>query len=392
MKHKHIVFISLVFVGLMALSASTVYQYMTGHSVLGIVTDLTKHPQTITVTTDHCSTAKPIPQLSKARTSALKKLNIYQQACHSFATSTMMTFVGFPVSQASASKQAAQVVTVLKDFSSHGVTPLIIAEPTDYDNGNNIDFGQVAAGDYNQWLDAYFSAIKSAGITDQQMGIWNPFPEANLPYWNNNQASYFAPDVNLYISYLRKYFPQAQTSIMLNSATYQTTDFNWQNGEYDSLLPYVTGITPGSITYAGLEGFPWIPPAGGNGPILNAADFLNPDIISETADYLKTKNIWFNTGTFSEKYALDATKTATLTASQRKTILATVNQQALILQKKGYNVSINMFAQDKSQTSEETDWSYWHSNSPFSSEATPVLTQFIAQLNQEKVGFWLFDE
>src|SRR5262249_6347884 len=157
------------------------------------------------------------------------------------------------------------VVDTLKDFAAHGVRPLVIAEPTDYDGGNNIDFGLVAKGTYTAYLDDYFSAIKAAGITDQQMGIWTPFPEANLPYWNNNQASYFAPDVNLYVAQLRKYFPHAATSIMLNSATYSTTDFNWQSGEYDSLLPYIKGITPGSITYAGLEGFPWVPPAGGNG-------------------------------------------------------------------------------------------------------------------------------
>ncbi len=391
MKYRHIFIISLLFVGLMALSAGTVYQYMTGRRLLNIVSDMTKHKSPVVVTTDHCSSRSALP-LGDVHAAALKKLAVYQQACHSYVTGTMMTFVGYPVSAASASTQATQITTVLKEFSAHGVRPLVIAEPTDYDSGNNIDFGSFAAGSYNQWLDEYFSAIKAAGITDQQMGIWNPFPEANLPYWDNNQASYFAPDVNIYVSYLHKYFPQAETSIMLNSATYGTADFNWQNGEYDSLLPYVKGITPKTITYAGLEGFPWVPAAGGNGQIFNAADFLNPDIISETADYLQTKKIWFNTGTFSKKYALDATKTALVTPDQRRSILATVNQQALILQKKGYSVSINMFAEDKSQSSEETDWSYWSANKPFNSLATPVLTQFIAQTNQEGIGFWLFDK
>ncbi len=391
MKHRHVVFISLIFLTLMLISGGTVYQYMTGRKVLSIFDSLKPHKATVVITTNACSAAKPL-NLSHAKSAPIKKLATYQQACHSYVTGTMMTFVGFPVSQASVSKQAAQVVATLKDFSDHGVKPLIIAEPTDYDTGNNIDFGQVAAGGYNQWLDKYFSAIKAAGITDKQMGIWNPFPEANLPYWSNNQPQYFAPDVNIYVSYLRKYFPQAQTSIMLNSATYETTDFNWQNGEYDSLLPYIKGITPGSITYAGMEGFPWIPPAGGNGPILNAADFLNPDIISEAADYLHVKNIWLNTGTFSDKYTLDATRKASLTINQRQSVLATVKTQAMILKKKGYSVSVNMFAQNKSHTSEETNWSYWGISGPFDSQATPVLTQFIAQLGQEMIDFWLFDQ
>lgn len=391
MKKRHVVIISLIFVGLMSLSAATVYQYMTGQNVLKLASAHINKPKPVVITTDRCTT-KPSLQLATAKTGALKKLRVYQDACHSYVTGTMMTFAGFPASADSATKQATQVIGVLKDFSAHRVRPLVMAEPTDYDTGDNIDFAAIAGGDYDQWLDTYFATIKQAGITDAQMGIWNPLPEANLPYWKNNQASYFAPDVNKYVSYLHKYFPQAETSIMLNSATYDTTDFEWQNGEYDSLLPYVTGITPGSITYAGLEGFPWIPPKGGNGPILNAADFLNPTIISETADYLQVKKIWFNTGTFSTKYALDAARTNTLTVAQRKAVLGTINQQALILQKKGYNVSVNMFAQDKSKTAEETDWSYWSNDSPFNSLATPILTQFISRLNEEHMNFWLFDQ
>jgi hypothetical protein len=392
MKHRHVVFISLFFVGLMALSASTVYQYMTGRKVLSIASDLTRKKASVVVTTEACSTKKPITGLATTKSAALKKLNTYQQACHSYVTDTLMTFVGFPVSQASAAKQAGEIIGTLKDFSAKGITPLVMAEPTDYDTSENIDFAKFAAGNYTKWLDEYFAAIKAAGITDKQMGIWNPYPEANLPYWNNNLPEHFAPGINVYITSLRKHFPQARTSIMLNSATYETTDFNWQNGEYTSLLKYVKGITPGTIDYAGLEGFPWIPPAGGNGPILNAADFLNPDIIDEAADYLKTKNIWFNTGTFATKYALDATRKAHLTPEQRRTVLATINAQALLLEKKGYNVAVCIFAEDKSHTPEETDWSYWSGNNPFSSPATPVFTQFVAKLHDEKVDFWLFDK
>ena len=391
MKRKHIAVFSALFVGMMLLSAGTVYQYMTGRQLFSIVASITERRAPITVTTDRCNSQKPL-DLTKAQTPELKKLATYQSACHSYVTNTMMTFVGFPVSHDSASQQAAIVATTLKDFATHSMRPLVIAEPTDYDSGDNVDFGLVASGAYSTYLDEYFSAIKAAGITDQQMGIWTPFPEANLPYWNNNQASYFATDVNIFIASLHKYFPGAETSIMLNSATYDTTDFNWQNGEYDSWLPYIKGIAPGSITYVGLEGFPWVPPAGGSGPILNAAEFLNPDIVSEAASYLKTKQIWLNTGTFSKKYTLNSAQENGLSPSQRKAVLGTVNQQALILQKQGYHVSVNMFAQDKSLTAEATDWSYWSRSDPFHSESTTVLTQFISQLSQEQIGFWLFDK
>ncbi|HSX36367.1 MAG TPA: hypothetical protein VLH84_05540 [Patescibacteria group bacterium] len=388
MKPRHIVLINVVFFGFMVFSAGMVYQFMTGKKPLSFAGALSHRDSTVTTT--NCS-SQPALSLSNASAQGLHKLEVYQQACHSFVTGTMMVFVGMPVSQATALHAAEQDAAMLKQFAHYGVRPLVTAEPTDYTTGVNIDFGQFAAGKFTIWLNVYFQSLKAAGITDQQMGIWNPFPEANLPYWANNQPQFFAPDVNIYVSTLHKYFPKAPASIMLNSATYQTTDFNWQSGEYDSLLPYIKGITPGSIAYAGLEGFPWVSPAGGTGPIINAAEFLDSALIGEAADYLGTKNVWLNTGTFSKKYALDPTQLATVPPQQRKEILSTIDQQALILQKQGYRVAVNLFSQDKSKASEETDWSYWSGKQPFSSLDTPVLTDFISELNQQKIDFWLFD-
>jgi hypothetical protein len=51
-----------------------------------------------------------------------------------------------------------------------------------------------------------------------------------------------------------------------------------------------------------------------------------------------------------------------------------------------------MFAENKSQTAEETNWSYWSNNDPFGSLAAPVLTDFIHNLHDTKVDFWLFDK
>jgi hypothetical protein len=392
MKPRQIIIINLIFCGLALFSVATVYEYLTGQKPLAVLSDFAPRKAAIKVTTSKCSDLAPL-DLVGVQAPELEKLAVYQQACsNSFVTDTVMTFEGMPTSTAEANATAAQMAAKLKDFAAHGVRPLVMVEPTDYATNVQLDFAQVAAGAYTPYLGQYFAALKATGVTDAQMGIWNPFPEANLPYWSNNQPQYFAPDVNLFVATMRTYFPTAQASIMLNSATYQTTDFNWQNGDYESLLPFVKGITPHSIQYAGLEGFPWLPPAGGNGPILNAAEFLNPSIISETADYLGTKNIWFNTGTFSEKYALDPSQVAYMTPSVRKEVLVTVDTQAQILQRQGYSVSVNLFAQDKSKASEETDWSYWPGNDPQGSLSTVVFEDFVQQLDQQKIGLWLFDE
>ncbi|MGF7229533.1 MAG: hypothetical protein ACQR33_06175 [Candidatus Saccharibacteria bacterium] len=390
MKRRHMILINLIFIGLMCFSAGTVYQFMTGTKPLSILASLGHHGnKAVVVKTTSCDTQKALP-LGNATDPGLKKLAIYQQACHSFVTGTEMIFVSMPVDQATAVAYGKQDAAILKQYAQYGVRPLIIAEPTDQ-QGNNIDFGWFAAGNDTAAINTYFATIKAAGITDKQMGIWNPFPEANLPYWKNNLPEYFAPNINIYVGALRSVFPTAATSVMLNSATYSTTDFNWQNGEYDSLLPYVKGITPGLINYAGVQGFPWLAQAGGTGAIVNAAEFLSPDLLSEMADSLGTKNVWFNTGTFTTKYALDPQQIVTMTAQRRKAVLATVNDQALALKKEGYNVAVNIFAQNKSNDSEETDWSYWGAGGPFASESTPVITDFVNQLNTEHIPFWLFD-
>jgi hypothetical protein len=392
MKKRHLFVINLVFIGLMVFSAAVVIQFMTGMRPLALVSQFRKDTTPVKVVTNNCSAKPPIAQLEQAKATGLQKLAVYQQACHSMATDTAMMFIGMPSSDATVASSAKQTADLLKEYKHYGIKPLVIAEPSDYTINENIDFGEFALGKFTPFLDHYFAELKAQGVDSSAMGIWNPFPEANLPYWKNNQPQYFAPAVNIYIATLHKYFPGVNTSIMLNSATYETTDFNWENGDYSSWLPYIKAINPGTINYVGMQGFPWASPKGGKGLIINAAEFLNPEILSEAATYLKVKNVWYNTGTFSEKYSLDPERRVTIAPEQRKAILATVVEQVGVLKDEGYNVSVNIFAQDKRKTQEETDWSYWQGNDPFSSPATPVITQFIQQLNDNGTPVWLFDK
>jgi hypothetical protein len=390
MKPRHVVYINIVFIGLMLFSAGMVYQFMTGKKPLSMLQSFGHHNSKVTVKTSQCTNKQPL-NLTGVETKSLQKLAVYQQACHSLATDTMMIFTSIPASNSQAQRYADEDAVMLKDFAKHGVRPVVIAEPTDKD-GTNLDFVQLANGSLNPVFETYFTRLKSNGITDEQLGIWNPFPEANLPYWQNSHPQYFSPAVNNYLTALKAQFPQAHTSILLNSATYENTDFNWENGDYESLVPYVKDIKPGLVEYAGLQGFPWMASQDGAASIFNAAEFLNPDLLVEMAEHLGTKKVWFNTGTFESKYTLDPSRAVTVQPERRKAIFSTVNEQALALQKQGYQVAVNVFAEDKSKTSEETNWSYWNDNRPFNSTATPVITDFINQINSEKINFWLFDK
>ncbi len=389
MKKRHIFLINIVFIGLTLFSAGVVYQFFTGVKPLAILSTLHKSKATI-VKTNACLPDKPINGLANARMSTLRKIGLFQQACASRATNTVMLFTSMPSTSDEGRAYAKDDAETFKEFSRYGIRPVVIVEPSKKD-GTLLDFALFADGTYTTALDAYFAELKALGLTDQQLGIWNPFPEANLPYWSNNQPKFFAPAVTAHLTTARKYFPTLATSVLLNSATYENTDFEWQNGDYVSLLPYVKGIPSGLVNYAGIQGFPWISRQPGGAVIFNAAEYLNTDLLTEMAGQLGTKKVWFNTATFGAKYTFDKDEVKTVSPEQRKQILMTVREQAGILQKQNYEVSVNIFAQDKSKEAEETDWSYWSNSQPLTSQATPVITDFIRSMHDKKVDVWLFD-
>ena len=146
---------------------------------------------------------------------------------------------------------------------------------------------------------------------------------------------------------------------MLNSATYDTTDFEWENGDYVSLLPYVSNIKPGLVDSFGLQGFPWAPSAQSKGVgIYDAREYLNSELAVEAARKIGTREIWFNTGSFSLKYAQDSSKTVAITPQKRKEILNSIYDELSRAKEKGYSVWTNIFSEDKSSVAEATNWTY----------------------------------
>jgi hypothetical protein len=346
-------------------------------------------PQVLHASTDPCND-EPMLDLAAATNTQIKKLADYQSACRSFVSSTLMTFTDMATTTAAAEASATDMARRLQEFAKFGITPLVIVEPRDAP-GRNIDFAKLADGTYDSAIKAYFAKLKALGVTAAQMGIWNPVPEPNVPYWHNNQPQYFASIINRYSKIARSYYPDLQTSILFDSTSYDVNDVDWQHGKAKSLLPYVADITPGSVTYVGLQGFPWAAPRGFTTTIYDAADFLKPALLSEVADQLQTQNVWFNTGTFGTRYTRDPSQVVTVSPDQRWQTLTTVMSQVNKLTGDGYRVHMNLFAEDKSHGSEETNWSYWPVGKPFTSDATPVFTEFVHTLNQKNVDLWLFD-
>jgi hypothetical protein len=328
-------------------------------------------------------------QLVNAISPELRKLAQYQQACNGNLAERTSFFVSTPITVADAQSDAAAAAAKLKEFAAFGIKSLVFMEPTT-DNGTNIDLGLYQSGAYDTALDTYFATLKANGITDDIMGMWVAIPEGNIPVWTSVDPATYVADVTKTIQFQKKYFPASQATILLDSETYPSAS-SWDNGAYVSLLPYVQAIPRGLVDSFGLQGFPWASPANQEGDVLYSPSvYLRTDLASEAARALGVSSIWFNTGTFNQMYAQTAAETVTASPLQRQEMLNGVVTQASALKQQGFSVTVHLFAQNKANTSEGTDWSYWQSQ-PDGDANAAVFTTFVHDLTVAGIPLWLFD-
>jgi hypothetical protein len=307
---------------------------------------------TVTPASLTCNFAAMHQTLSSSSSPILRKIAEYEQACGGGAASRVMLFTNLPANTQEASPAAADFAKTLKEFARFNIQPLVLMEPTT--GSGVVNFRDYSNGAFDSALDSYFQALKNNGITDSSMGMWVYFPEADMSY------------------------PAGSTG--------------WDNGKYTSLAPYISGIPKGLIDSFGLQGFPWVPAANVKGTNnLNPATFLSSSIAAEAAKILGTQSIWLNTGTFKASYTNSAAATVSMTPLQRQAILNGVIAQVSNLRSTGFKTAVNLFAQDKSKTSEAIDWSYWKSGQLSQSTDTATFTNFAGQLHGAGAELWLFD-
>lgn len=330
------------------------------------------------------------PGLAGSLSPQLRKLGQYEQLCNGALVQRASFFTPTPASVSDAKGMADDIAKTLKEFDSVGVKPLVFMEPDD-ENGNNLDLVAYRNGTYDSALDAYFAQLKADSISDAMMGMWTILPEGNLPVWSSNDPSVYAADVTKTIQFQKKYFPGSQSTILLDSESY-APGASWGSGQYVSLLPFVQGIPKGLVDSFGLQGFPWVPPANqGGDAVYNPSVYLRADFAAQAARSLGVNSIWFNTGTFHQMYTLNSAQTVTDTPQQRQAMLDSVISQARSLQSQGFSIAIHLFAQNKANTAEATDWSYWQI-SPDSDPNTVVFTNFVHDATVDSIPLWIFDE
>jgi hypothetical protein len=337
-----------------------------------------------------CSSGEPpTTDLTSATNLIIRKLTEYEKLCGGRVTDTLMVFTGMPTNDSSAKTNAIDMASTLKEFSKFKLQPLVVMEPTT-PNGL-IDFQQFSQGAYDTAFNTYFQTIKSQGVTDSMMGAWAPFPESNIPEWGSTNSSLFSANFVRAANIQKQHFPASKITIILDSLSYPPGVLDWDGGAYVSLIPYLQSIPKGLVDSFGYQGFTWASPA--NEPDfsnLDAAKFLKPDIAKEAAVILGTNHIWLNTGTHKTFYSTSPAKRTELTPAQRAQVLNGITTQAQWLQARGFKVTISLFAEDKTATGEDVDWSYWSGSTPTGPHAD-ILKSFLAGLRSRSIGFWLFD-
>jgi hypothetical protein len=297
-----------------------------------------------------------------------------------------MVFMAMPRTSTEAATLAKDAARQFMQFSHQGIEPLVVFEP---DMSTPDILRNIAHGSYSDALDTYFKDIKKSGITDGAMGTWVLLPEANTPIWQITDPTIFGSGVTAIAEKLKATFPKSKATIMLNSMTYPNNDTDWAHGKVKSLTSYVENIRPGLLSSVGLQGFPHV--ASSTDAIPAAGDFLPSDLAVELAHAAGTKDIWLNTGTFKRTNMGGMPKEVVFSTEQREKLLGDIVTQAMKAHTRAYNVSVNIFAEDKSDVHEHTDWSYWQPGKMNESNDTAILDQFIRRLRQNGLGLSLYD-
>lgn len=383
---------SIIFVGLVMFGFSLIIQTQTSLSIIDLINSVIDKKDSY-IDVSSCSTKERLLLSQELNDFHLTKLNEYESVCNSYVTDTLMIFMDMPKDLILADTKALDLSNTLKEFHQSGIKPLVIVEPVT--EWGLIDFEEFDTGFYDIWINSFFEKLISYGVTDEMIGTWVPFPEANLPYWNRANAtpSQFASVVNRYLKIVKTYYPSAKGSVLLNSATYESTDFDWENGEYISLVPYVEALDKTLISSFGIQGFPWVndSTARVRRELFDANEFINPTITIEAAKTLEVSDVWINTGTFSSKYTLDPKSVVFIDDATRREILEDILEQGEAIKSAGFNVSINLFSQDKSNSEEATNWSYWGSYVNNEDPNIYVFKSFVKLLEEKGINLWLFD-
>ncbi len=327
---------------------------------------------------------KMIASLSLSKDKQLKKLSEYKSEIQGEYGKEMMIFMNMPMTDAWIEDIAQNMKNIISEYKKNQVKPIFLFEPYD-ENLNEIHFKHLKNGAYDDKLKKIFSKLKyTYNISVEDIGVLVPYPEINTPAFERQgfQPEDFSPMINSFFETVREVYPTVEGWILLDSKTYSVWAWWWE-WSFSSFMPYIQNITPGTLNRFWIQGFPWVS-NDGSIEAYDPKEYLPLGITLEASKFLGVESIWYNTGVMKKKYKKN---TITLSHTTTDQILENTLKQATELKKKWYGVFINIFAQDKFDHYEVTDWSFLGTG-----EHQDVLKKFIFWATDRSVAVSIYDK
>ena len=325
-----------------------------------------------------------ISSLSLSQDEQLKKLSLYKKEIQGEYGKEMMIFLNMPTSEKWIHALAENMKNIIAEYKINLVKPIFLFEPYD-EQREEIDFSYLKSGSYDEKLRLLFSLLNNTyHISSEDIGLVVPYPENNTPAYKRKG---FVPEdfpllIHSFFSVAREQYPTLEGWILLDSKSYDIGKKWWQ-GTFSSFMPYIRGIKPGTLSRFWIQWFPWVS-NDGSIEAYNPKEYLPLGITLEASKYLSVKSIWYNTWVMKKKYR---NNTITLTWEARDTILEETLDQWEKLAEKWYGIHIHIFAQNKFNQYEATDWSILGDI-----EEKNSFKKFITQAKEKNISVSVYDK
>lgn len=386
MTKKDFYLFSIILIGLGIFGWFLSFQVFSNEPVVSVVNNLVKSKEEQIVENNIRCSDKDKINFGEVSVPEIIKLKEYQDICDSYITDTVMYFSIIP-SKGTYNDIIKKDVKNFLEFKKYGIKPILILEP--YTEDTIMSWFDIRNGEYDKYIEDYFFEMKKNGITESDIEMIVPLPEANVPSWgeeNINPIEFGKAYVQI-TNVIRTQWPNISMSILFNSQSYDPSDIDWNNGEYKEYDDYISGIPNGYVQSFGIQGFPWASAANQRTiEISDPEEFLSPYLIESTLRTLKIKKVWLNTGTFYSKYNQDPERKIIINTAKRKKILSDIASISELLADKGFDVKVNIFAENKAKTAEATDWSY------STSEQKLLIRDFVRDLYTKEIDFSIADK
>lgn len=262
-----------------------------------------------------------------------------------------MFFLHMPTDTESAKAQAAETAATLKDLAQSGSKPYIVMEPSS-PSGDKLDLRKLPVGAFASFL----KGLKEAGVSDDQLGTLVVCPEPNEPIWGKGgmDPELYKHNVTSLGAQLKHVFPDAKLGILLNSTSYADADWSGADKSAAAITQYTDGLQ--GVDELCFQGNAW-----SNDTPKDLRNYLNADVAMAAAASLggpKTVALRFETATYATQVNPDTQAAETMDAGTRRQVLAQALAEVRKAKDAGYDATLQVFAENKAATDEQTDWSY----------------------------------